>query len=301
LEIDQFWLGDLYAILTAVAWSFALILFRIGTFSHDTIPLKILHNTIAIAFFAITIPLFHQPLWPALSPTDWALLMMSAFLGITIGDTFHMGCLRRLGPGRTAILDCLYSPAVMFYAYAIYSEVLTGTELLGAALILSGVMVASMFKHAREVSRRDLWVGSLFGVLTQLTVALCVMMVRPILFKTSILTFTAYRFLFANMLLIVWAFVREPSWRRTFRSFQWNRQFGWDVLAGFLGPYLATVLWFLGFKYTLSGRAALLNQMSSVFILILARWILKEPLTLNKIVGLALAFCGIVILTLSRS
>ncbi len=301
MQIDPYWLGDLYAILTAVAWSFALILFRIGTFSHDTLPLKILHNSIALLFFATTIPLLHQPLWPDLILTDWLWLLLSAFLGITLGDTFHMASLRRLGPGRTAILDCLYSPAVLFYAYVFYAEILKGTEFLGAALILSGVFVASSCSSHREVSRNDFFLGLAFGVLAQLSVALCVMLVRPILFKTSILTFTAYRFLFANIVLIIWAFVREPSWRRTFRSFQWNKQFGWDVLAAFLGPYLATVLWFLGFKYTLSGRAALLNQMSSVFILILARWILKEALTIHKVVALSLAICGIVILTLSRS
>lgn len=294
--------GDAYALLTAVSWSFALILFRIGSFKQDTIPLKLVHNAVALVFFALSLPLLAQPLWMDITFRQWTLVIVSALLGITIGDTFHMAALRRLGPGRTAVLDCLYSPFVLIFAYLFDREMLTSIELLGASLILFGVGLSALeAPHHQNISRKDFWIGTLFATLTAASLALCVMMVRDILPQTSVLTMTAYRFLAGTVLLIVWSLLRGHSIRYLTQGFSLDRSFGWNVVAGFLGPYLSTVLWFLGFKYTLAGRAAFLNQSSSIFVLLLARVILKEPLYLHRVLAVVVALIGIVVLTLARS
>lgn len=59
-----------------------------------------------------------------------------------------------------------------------------------------------------------------------------------------------------------------------------------------LGPFLATLCWCLGFKYNLAGRAAIYNQLSTVFIIVLAYFFLKERMTTRKFVGLLLAITG---------
>jgi drug/metabolite transporter (DMT)-like permease len=59
-----------------------------------------------------------------------------------------------------------------------------------------------------------------------------------------------------------------------------------------LGPFLATLCWVAGFKHLTVGRAAIFNQMSTVFIVILAYVILKEQFTTRKTVGVVLAIIG---------
>jgi drug/metabolite transporter (DMT)-like permease len=45
-------------------------------------------------------------------------------------------------------------------------------------------------------------------------------------------------------------------------------------------------------KYTTASRAAILNQMSTIFIFILAAVFLKEKITTNKAVAICLAVSG---------
>ena len=66
----------------------------------------------------------------------------------------------------------------------------------------------------------------------------------------------------------------------------------------FFGPFLATICWVAGFKFTTAGRAAIFNQMSTVFIIILAVLFLRERLTGHKVVGVILAVSGAVLMAL---
>ena len=59
-----------------------------------------------------------------------------------------------------------------------------------------------------------------------------------------------------------------------------------------LGPFLATLFWMGGFKYLPAGRAAIYNQLSTVFIILLAFFVLRERMTWRKWAGVGLAVLG---------
>jgi drug/metabolite transporter (DMT)-like permease len=50
--------------------------------------------------------------------------------------------------------------------------------------------------------------------------------------------------------------------------------------------------WLAGFKYTLVSVAAILNQLATIFTFVLAAIFLKEPVTLSRLVAIALAATG---------
>ena len=58
------------------------------------------------------------------------------------------------------------------------------------------------------------------------------------------------------------------------------------------------ILWLAGFKYTLAGRAAIYNQLSTVLIVIFARLFLSESLNTRKIIGILLAIFGALLVTM---
>ena len=66
------------------------------------------------------------------------------------------------------------------------------------------------------------------------------------------------------------------------------------LLGAFFGTYLSVILWLAGYKYTLSGKAAIYNQLSTVLISIMAVVFLKEKLTNKKKIGIVLSFFGAV-------
>jgi DME family drug/metabolite transporter len=67
----------------------------------------------------------------------------------------------------------------------------------------------------------------------------------------------------------------------------------YNLLAGaFFGTFLSVIFWLAGYKYTLAGRAAIYNQLSTIFIIILASVFLNEYLTKRKWVAISLALVG---------
>ena len=82
------------------------------------------------------------------------------------------------------------------------------------------------------------------------------------------------------------AFLRRDTWKYT-------------IPMALLGPFLATLFWIAGFKYLTAGRAAIYNQMSTVFIILLAWLILKERMTPRKMMGMALAIAGAVLVAIA--
>ena len=58
------------------------------------------------------------------------------------------------------------------------------------------------------------------------------------------------------------------------------------------------ILWIAAFKLTDMASAAVLNQMSTVFIVILASLLLGEPLTARRITAAAVAVAGSIIVIL---
>lgn len=52
-------------------------------------------------------------------------------------------------------------------------------------------------------------------------------------------------------------------------------------------------MWLAGFKYTDASVASILNETSSIFILVLAAVFLREPLRRRSLLGVGLTFGGV--------
>ena len=64
------------------------------------------------------------------------------------------------------------------------------------------------------------------------------------------------------------------------------------LVGSFLGTFLSVIFWLAGYKYTLAGRAAIYNQLSTIFIIILASIFLKEIMTKKKWAAVTMALLG---------
>ena len=294
--------GDIYAMLAALVWSFCVILMRISGQQIPPIALTVFKGGFATLFFVILIPLVGDSFIPDLSRENYLRLILSAVLGITIADTMFAAALNRLGASLQALADCIYSPAIVGVGFLMFGEMLGTWELLGGALVVAGVAVG-MRKTEEVKSHRDLVVGVVLAAGAHIIMAVGILMVRDVIreqsSECSVVWISGYRFLMATLVLAGVACIRYPA-REVFMAYLRRDMWKTMIPMSFLGPFLGTILWTAGFKHTTAGRAAIYNQLSTVFIITLAVFFLKERMTPRKAMGVALAVAGAILVALQK-
>ncbi len=290
--------GDIFAVLAALVWSFCVILMRISGFQVPPVALTVFKGSLATVFFLVTLPLVGAPLVADLSALNYFRLVVSAVLGITIADTLFAAALNRLGASLQALADCIYSPSMVAVGFLFFGEKLGTWELFGGALVVAGVAVG-MRKTEDVRSNRELVSGVILAASAHVIMAVGILMVRDVIRDQPVVWVSAFRFLVATIVLASFACIRWPA-KEVFLGFR--RRNIWKIMIpmSFLGPFLGTMFWTAGFKYTTAGRAAIFNQLATVFIITLAVILLKERLTLRKILGVVLAVGGALLVVLQK-
>tara|TARA_B100001996_G_C18654615_1_gene590723 strand:- start:824 stop:1696 length:873 start_codon:yes stop_codon:yes gene_type:complete len=288
-------LGDIYAIITAICWSSAVILFDISSKKFDAIQLSALKNFIGVLGFIITILVFSIPL-PIFTIDDVFILFISGILGILIADLFFLESLRRLGSGLSAVISTIYTPSIFIISFLLYQETVSSHAYFGGLLVISGIAI-STFKIPNLVKTNDLYIGIILGIVAQILTAYSVLIVKPIMQDSSIVYIALYRFgigLLATILVCIIKYGYIP----TYNNFKKGLSNYSVVFGSIMGTYLSVIFWLAGYKYTLAGRAAIYNQLSTIFIILMARMFLKEELSIKKMIGVGLSIIGALIVSI---
>jgi drug/metabolite transporter (DMT)-like permease len=287
-------LGVALSLATAVVWSTAVLLLRRGA-QLGPAATNLFKNAIGTVLTLATLAVVGWGDLAAIAPADLGLLALSGLLGIAIGDVLFLAALERLGASWMAVLDCAYAPTVVLVAVLWLGEPLSAGFLVGAALVVGGLLLASW----RQPGGAPVRLGLLLGALSIIVVALGVVLAKPALERSGLIAATAVRLLAG---LTGQALVHLPSrrLRRSFRIFRDPRAWRQVAPAAALGTWLAMILWLGGTKYTDASVAAVLNQTATVFTLVGARLLLGEVFPRRRWWGAALAAAGAAVVALGR-
>ncbi len=296
MDFIQQYLGETFALVTALAWGMAVILFKKSGESVHPIALNTYKNILAFSLFFITMLIMGESLIRPGPAKDYWLLILSGALGIGIADTLFFKCLNLIGAGMTAIVDCLYSPFIISLSILWLGESFTFIQVVGVVLVLSAVLAATHKKGRGKISRRDFLLGLLYGVLAMGTNAVGIVMIKPLLEQSPLLWATEIR-LIGGLIILLIVFLFHPQRKKIAFSAIGGKGWLYTLSGSFLGAYVAMILWLAGMKYAQASTAAALNQTSNIFIFILAAIFLKEPLNIIKSVSIVLAVIGVLLIT----
>jgi len=284
-------LGEILALSCAIIWATAVILFRKSGETVSPLGLNLFKNILALALFVPTSLVLRVELFTKASSNDYLLLAASGILGIALSDTLFFKSLNLLGAELSAIVDCLYSPFIIGLSVLFLRESMTGFQLLGVLLIISAVVAISGIEDRKNISRHDLILGVLFGVLAMASMAVGIVMIKPLLNRSPLLWVVEVRLL-AGCVGLGMYLLLHPRGKEIFGSILSVRNWQYMLPGSFLGAYLAMVIWMGGMKYTQASIASALNQTSNVFVFILAAVVLREPVNAIRIIAIILAFAG---------
>lgn len=285
--------GEWLALASAVVWAVAVILFRLSSFHIHPLALNLGKNLFALFLIILTIIITGASFLPAVSARTTFLLLLSGFLGIAVSDTLFLWTLKLIGASLTAIVDCTYSPFVIILSYFFLGERLSLVQLAGVILIISAVITITRSNSENsggQVSARHLVLGIVSGTLAMAFVAVAIVIIKPVLKDTPVVWATGVRLAGGIIPLAIIAAFRKkrPLFVPLFKLSNWK------VLApaSFLGTYLSLMFWIGGMKYAFASVAAALNQLSTIFIFVLAAIFLKERVTIWRFLAVVTAFLG---------
>lgn len=277
----------------AVAWAIAVLAFR----RLEALPptaVNLFKNSVATVMLVGTlVALGHLP-DTSRSAMDWVCLVGSGVLGLAVADTLFLAGLRRIDASVAAVADCAYSPTVVVLSALFLGEPLAAGLLLGGPLVVLGLIVVS-YRRAEEPRAIDRE-GLALVIAGVVTTAVGVVLAKPALDRSDLLEATTIRLASGSVALFVFELARgrgaevlslfrpQPAWRAAW-------------VATFFGTYVSMILWLGGMKYGTASRAALLNQMGAIFVLVLSRFA-GEVVPLRRWVGAAIAVLGVAVILL---
>lgn len=282
-------LGEALSIGSALAWACGVILYkRLG----ESLPpqnLNLLKNLLVLAMLVPTVLLLEGTRLPVISRQHVFLAVASGVVGIAIADTLYLYALNALGASRMGIMGNLYSPFVIVLSFLFLGERLGALQMVGFVLVMLGVLVVHGSDPNRHLDARSLRRGLIFAALAIILMAVAIVMIKRVLEQHSLLWIVLLRLLGAVAgMCAVFALRRENPLPRGV-PVRW----GTLLLAAFLGQYLSVVMWLGGYKYADASVAAILNETSSIFIVLMAWLFLGEGMNRRKLSGVVLTLGGV--------
>jgi drug/metabolite transporter (DMT)-like permease len=290
-------LGEALSIGSALAWAVAVIIYKRLGETLPPLPLNLLKNLLVLGMLLLSVLALRTPL-PHLDALGVGVTLLSGLLGMTAADSLYFAALNKLGAGRAGILGNLYSPFVIVLSVLFLGETMRPLQWLGFVLVSLGVLVVGHAQgQAAAVDRARARRGFIQGIAAIFLMAVAIVLIKPWLAGQPLLWMVLLRTLGGLLglgLVFAW---RRQSPLHCLRG----RRLRWPLLllAAFIGQYVAVLLWVGGYKYAPATVAAILNETSSAFIVLLAALLLREPLTPRKLIGVSCTLAGVACLLLA--
>jgi drug/metabolite transporter (DMT)-like permease len=291
--------GEVYSALCAFLWAIAVIFYRKSGEKVTPVVLNLFKNVTGLILLCGTMLILSVEFFPEnQTAQDWIILLISGVIGIGIADTIFFASLNRLGAGRVAIVDCLYSPFVILCSLAHLDESLGPLLVVALVLMVSAIFVGTWRPEHRDKPEdvKQIRIGIVLGIVSMACMAVGISMIKPVLDRSDPWWVSTVRMVSGTAFLAV--IVACTSRRREFvKVFRPSSLWKVTIPAAVFGAYLAIFFWIAGMKYTETTTASILNQSSNVFVIFLAAIFLKERLTTRKLLAICMGFAGGVIAT----
>ena len=294
--------GELSAFLAALCWSIAVIIFKSASNELSPLLITALKNTIALMCFFIVFILFDIPIWySGFENIDYIKIIISGCLGMGIADILFITALSKIGANRVAIINC-FEPAVIYcFSTLILGTILTLQQLIGFSIVIISILVISYEKDKIEINRKFKLEGIMIQISAVLLSSFGIVLIKPLLSTinhsiTLQIWVTVFRLV--PGFLLSWIIFMFTS-NKLYSLKPLNKSIlMWKILiSSGLGTFMALSFWIIGYaNIEKPPIASIIGQSSTIFVLILSYFILKENITKFRIAAMFLACFGVILI-----
>ena len=293
-------IGYLLAICAAAIWStVALSATRIvryfGSYNYNLLRLL---GIIVIFFPYVYIN------WESLyfNQSIFSAIVLSSIIGIIIGDTFLFVCLKRLGPRRQALLFSMQIPFTIILAEVFLQTLPSLTELIGCALIFSGILIAIQFN--RTIPDDDLeniqgnkYTGLFAGIGLALCQSIGIILMKPALQTTDPIIVSYLRVIVAAVIMFgSLFFIKNNQLWDKMKNIKITL---FSIFLGFMGMGIGMTMLIYALKYGNPGVISTLSSTMPIMIIPILWIVTKNYAGHLAVVGATLTCIGASIIFLA--
>jgi drug/metabolite transporter (DMT)-like permease len=293
-------IGYLLAICAAAIWStVALSATRIvryfGSYNYNLLRLL---GIIVIFFPYVYIN------WESLyfNQSIFSAIVLSSIIGIIIGDTFLFVCLKRLGPRRQALLFSMQIPFTIILAEVFLQTLPSPTELIGCALIFSGILIAIQFN--RTIPDDDLeniqgnkYTGLFAGIGLALCQSIGIILMKPALQTTDPIIVSYLRVIVAAVIMFgSLFFIKNNQLWDKMKNIKITL---FSIFLGFMGMGVGMTMLIYALKYGNPGVISTLSSTMPIMIIPILWIVTKNYAGHLAVVGATLTCIGASIIFLA--
>lgn len=289
--------GELLALLSAFLWAVASVLLALGARRIHVLPLNLIRCVISTAFFWALLP-FYGGLnaIAAIPATAWPWLVLSVLGLLVVGDTLYFRSMDLAGVSWALPVASVHPLWAVLLAALFLDEPLSWTLLLGALLVIVGVVLVSRSagpagaegqadRHAR---RRGILLALVVSVLWGAgQVAL-----KPATAGMHSVVANSVRQPM-GLLMLLGLTLRQGRWRALRRLDLKS----WAVIgiASLVGTGVGTLFFVMAIQQAGAGRTAVLTATSPLLAIPFSMLWLREQPTRWTLAGTLLTTVGIVL------
>jgi len=286
-------IGYVLAISAAAIWSgVALSATRMvryfGSYNYNLLRLLGI-----IVIFSPYVFLRWEPLY--FENSIFLAIFLSSVIGIIIGDTFLFICLKRLGPRRQALLFSMQIPFTIVLAEIFLQSLPSITELVGCALIFSGILIAIQFN--RSIPNDDLeniqgnkYTGLLAGVGLALCQSIGIILMKPALGSTDPIIVSYLRIIIAAVIMFGSLFFIKNN--RLWEKMKDYKKTIFSIFLGFMGMGVGMTMLIYALKFGNPGVISTLSSTMPIMIIPILWIITKNYAGHLAVIGAALTCLG---------
>jgi drug/metabolite transporter (DMT)-like permease len=302
--INSPYFGEISALIAALCWSIAIIIFKSASRILSPILITALKNTIALFLFIILFLLFDIPFWNyEIETIDYLKLMISGLIGMGIGDILFIYALSQIGANRVAIINC-FEPAVIYlFSLFLLGTILTIQQLIGFIIVIISLLIISNENDSEDIDPKTKRKGMFIQISAVILSSFGIVLIKPVLSLSSNdiqmqLWITSVR-LFPGFIVAWIIFILQKN-KLSLLSPLKDFKLSWKILlSSGLGTFVALSFWIVGYaNIEKPPVTSIIGQTSVIFIIILSYIFLKEKISKLRIVSILFALSGVILIAL---
>lgn len=276
------------AIWSAVALSATRVVRYFGSYNYNLLRLLGI-----IVFFFPYVYINWESLY--FNQSIFSAIVLSSIIGIIIGDTFLFVCLKRLGPRRQALLFSMQIPFTIILAEIFLQTLPSITELIGCALIFSGILIAIQFN--RTIPDDDLeniqgnkYTGLFAGIGLALCQSIGIILMKPALQTTDPIIVSYLRVIVAAIIMFGSLFFIKNN--QLWEKMKNIKVTLFSIFLGFMGMGVGMTMLIYALKYGNPGVISTLSSTMPIMIIPILWIVTKNYAGHLAVVGATLTCVG---------